>query len=96
MEYLAMQAESADEYNIRLDDVVVDDDRAICITHVTGRRGDTRLETNRVVVLQMNGERASEVWSLPMDPAAVEDFWSDFDAGWQPVARLVSIDGGAK
>ena len=56
-------------------DLLVSEERAATVTHVSARRGDRRLEVEFVVLYRITGGRIAEVWTAPLDPRATDAFW---------------------
>ena len=75
LEYLAQVGESGETYDATLADVMASDDRAALVFHVKTRRGAVSLETSYVLLVRISEGRIAEVWTLALDPAAVDEFW---------------------
>lgn len=56
---------------------VGDDEHAIGLDHVTGKRPDGRsIDMNRVVIAHVSVGAFTEVWVCPQDQYAFDEFWS--------------------
>ena len=76
LEYLAAIGDAADRFDSELEDVLVSDDLAAVLFRVRGERRDRRLDTGFILVFRVTGDRIAEVWAVPRDQHAVDEFWS--------------------
>ena len=75
-DYLARIGNAADEFSSALDEVLASGDRAAVLFRVSGRRGGRTLETNFILLMRIEGERIVEIWAVPRDQHAVDEFWA--------------------
>lgn len=75
LEYLAAIGEASDEFWSDLQDVLVSDRRAAVLFRVTGERGDKRLETDFILMFEIEGDLIRKISSIPRDQLAVDEFW---------------------
>jgi ketosteroid isomerase-like protein len=62
---------------LEMHDCVGDDQHAVGLDHVSGRRSDGRtLDMNRVLIAHMRDGAFTEVWVCPEDQYAFDEFWS--------------------
>ncbi len=76
IDHLARVGESVEIFDARLDDVLVSSDRVAFIYHVSARRGDRSLEVDYQLLGRIENGMVVEVWTTPLDPLALETFWS--------------------
>ena len=58
-------------------DIVGAGEHAVALDRVTGRRSDGRtIDLNRIVIVNVEGDRISEIWLNVEDQYAFDDFWS--------------------
>jgi ketosteroid isomerase-like protein len=74
-EYLAAIGEASDEFWSELQDVLVSDRRAAVLFRVTGERMDRRLETDFILLFEIEDGLIRKLWSIPRDQLAVDEFW---------------------
>jgi ketosteroid isomerase-like protein len=74
--YLAAIGDSADRFDSRLDGILVGGDRVAILFQVTGERGDRSLDTGFILIFRIADARIAEVWAVPRDQYAVDEFWS--------------------
>lgn len=74
--YLAAIGDSADRFDSRLDHILVGGDRVAILFQVTGRRGDRPLDTGFILIFRIAEGRIAEIWAVPRDQYAVDEFWS--------------------
>jgi len=75
-EYLGALGEAADEFSSRVEDVLVSERRAAVLFHVTGRRGERRLDTDFLLLFEIEGRKIRGIRSIPGDQLAVDEFWA--------------------
>jgi ketosteroid isomerase-like protein len=76
LEYLAQVGEAGDAYDTTLESVLANDEYAAAVCHVSSKRGDRVLEVDQVLFGRFEGRRIKEIWTLSLDPSAVDRFWS--------------------
>lgn len=59
-----------------LHDVLGDGKHAVGLDRVTAQRGERSLEMNRVVIAHVRDGVLTEVWLVPEDQYAFDEFWS--------------------
>ncbi len=74
--YLAAIGDSADRFDSRLDRILVGGDRVAILFQVTGKRANRALDTGFILIFRIAEERIAEVWAVPRDQYAVDEFWS--------------------
>jgi len=74
--YLAAVGDLAERFDSTLEDILVGSKYVSVLFRVTGRRGDRRLETDYILIFRIEESRISEIWAVPRDQYAVDDFWS--------------------
>ena len=52
------------------------DDRVAVLFHVVGKRRGRSLDTDFILIFRVEGERIAEIWAVPRDQYAVDEFWS--------------------
>jgi ketosteroid isomerase-like protein len=77
LDYLARIGEDAERFDSALLDVLVGTDHTALITRVTAKRGDKKLETGFVLLLRIENASVAEVWAVPRDQLAIDEFWSE-------------------
>jgi len=75
VDFLADIGEASDVVDSQWRDVLVSDDRVLVIYHVSVRVGTRHAELDYVWLARVEKGRFAEVWTVPLDPAAVEAFW---------------------
>jgi ketosteroid isomerase-like protein len=75
-DYLAGVGEDAERFDSTIDDVLVGKRYAAILFDVEGDRKGRSLSVGFVIVLRIEGERIAEVWSVPRDQLAVDEFWA--------------------
>jgi hypothetical protein len=76
LEYLAQVGESGESYDTALHSVMANDEYAAGICHVSAKRGNRILEAGQVLIGRFEGRKIKEIWTLSMDPRAVERYWA--------------------
>ncbi len=76
LEYLAAVGEAAERFDSQFEDVLVGEDRVAVLFRVTGRRRERTLDTGFILLFQVGDGRITEVWAVPRDQHAVDEFWS--------------------
>jgi ketosteroid isomerase-like protein len=75
LDYLAAIGEAAERFDSRLDHVLVNEDLVAVLFHVTGKRRGRVLDTDFILLFRIGAGRIAEVWAVPRDQHAVDDFW---------------------
>jgi ketosteroid isomerase-like protein len=76
LDFLARVGEVADEFRAQLIDVLASDERVLIVFHVALAIGAHRTELDYLMLARMQDGRFAEIWSAPLDPGAIEEFWS--------------------
>jgi len=75
LNYLAAIGDAAERFDSRLDHVLVNDNLVAVLFHVTGRRRGRILDTDFILLFRIDAGRIAEVWAVPRDQHAVDEFW---------------------
>jgi ketosteroid isomerase-like protein len=75
LEYLATIGDAAERFDSRLDHVLVNEDLVAVLFHVAGKRHKRVLDTDFILLFRIASGRIAEVWSVPRDQYAVDEFW---------------------
>lgn len=75
LDYLAQVGESGETYDMSLVSVMANDDYAVLIAHVSTKRDDRVLDADQVLLCRFVDRQIQEVWTLSLDPSAVDAFW---------------------
>ena len=76
IEYLAAIGDAADQFDSSLEDVLVSDDLVAVLFHVLGQRHGRSLSTGFILIFRVADGRIAEVWAVPRDQHAVDEFWA--------------------
>ena len=77
MESFGQQAEALDGPPVfELHDVVASDEHGVIIGTNRATRGGTTLESRTTIVLHLQDGKAKELWVVPVDPYAEDEFWA--------------------
>jgi len=74
-DHLARIGESVEDFDARLDDLLVSDERFVLVFHISARRGERSLEVDYLLMARLEGDLVAEVWTAPLDPTALTTFW---------------------
>ena len=74
--YLASIGEDAERFDSTLEDILVGGERACVLFRVSGLRKGRQLEMGYTLIFRIEGSRLAEVWSVPRDQYAVDEFWA--------------------
>jgi ketosteroid isomerase-like protein len=75
-EYLAAIGDAADRFDSRLENVLVGDDLVAVLFEVSGERRDRALRTGFLLLFRVEEGRIAEIWAIPRDQHAVDEFWA--------------------
>lgn len=75
LNYLAAIGDAAERFDSRLDHVLVNENLVAVLFHVTGRRRAKVLDTDFILLFRIEAGRIAEVWAVPRDQHAVDEFW---------------------
>ena len=76
LDYLAGIGESAEDFDVDLDDILIGSERVALLFRVFGRREGRLLEAGFVLLMRTEAERIAEIWSIARDQHAVDEFWA--------------------
>ncbi len=74
-EHLASIGEAADRFDSELEDLLVGEDKVAVLFRIRGRRGERELDTGFVLLFRIAEGRIAEVWAIPRDQEAIDEFW---------------------
>lgn len=74
--YLAAIGDAAERFDSQLERILVGDDHVAVLFRVIGKRADRALDTGFILIFRIVGDRIAEIWAVPRDQYAVDDFWS--------------------
>ena len=77
IDYLGGIGEAAEQFDSELEDVLEGHGHTAMLFRVDGRRKGRSLSTGFVLLLTIADQRISEVWAIPRDQHAVDEFWAD-------------------
>ena len=75
LNYLAAIGDAAERFDSRLDNVLVNDHLVAVLFHVTGTRRNRVLDTDFILLFRIESGQIAEVWAVPRDQHAVDEFW---------------------
>ena len=75
VDYLVLVGERTDRFDANLNDVLVSDSRIMMLFDVTVAVGNLSLDVGYQLLARLDGDRVVEVWTSPLDPNAIEQFW---------------------
>ena len=75
LNYLAAIGDAAERFDSRLDHVLVNENLVAVLFHVTGTRRGRILDTDFILLFRIDAGRIAEVWAVPRDQHAVDEFW---------------------
>ncbi len=75
-EYLAAIGDAAERFDSQLEHVLTGDDLVAVLFTVKGRRRGKQLETGFILIFRVEEGRIVEVWAVPRDQHAVDEFWA--------------------
>jgi ketosteroid isomerase-like protein len=74
--HLAAIGDAAERFDSSLERILVGDDRVAVLFHVVGKRRGRSLDTDFILIFRVDRDRIAEVWAVPRDQYAVDEFWS--------------------
>jgi ketosteroid isomerase-like protein len=74
--YLASIGDAADRFDSTLEHVLVGDSLVAVLFRVRGTRKDRELDVGFILLFRIDDSRIAEVWAVPRDQYAVDEFWS--------------------
>ena len=76
LEYLAAIGEAAERFDSSLEHILTNDDLVAVLFRVKGNRGAKHLDTGFILIFRIEEKRLAEVWAVPRDQYAIDEFWS--------------------
>ena len=76
LDYLGTLGEETEVYDLQLQDILVNEDRALILLHVNGKREGRTLDTQYMLLFQVEDNRLAEAWTNPFNQHAVDRFWA--------------------
>ena len=76
LDYLAAIGEDVERFDAALEDILIGESRDAMLVQVSGMRRGREIETGEIVLLRFDEEQVAEVWSVPRDQIAIDEFWS--------------------
>jgi ketosteroid isomerase-like protein len=76
LDYLSAIGGAADDFQSSFEDVLVGEDLVAVLFRVTGRRRERVLDTEFILLFRVAAGRIVEVWAIPRDQHAVDEFWA--------------------
>lgn len=76
VEFLARIGEMMEVFDARLEDVLVSETRVAMVFHVSARAGGRSLELDYQLLARVEKDRVVEIWTLPLQPAVLQAFFS--------------------
>lgn len=76
LDYLASIGETADRFDSQFEEVLVGEDLVSVLFRVTGERAGRRLDTHFILLCRIESGHIAEIWSVPRDQHAVDEFWA--------------------
>jgi hypothetical protein len=76
VDFLARVGEVSDVFHASLVDVLASDERVLFVFHVSLRREGRVAELDYLLLSRVHEGRFSEMWTVPLDPATIENFWA--------------------
>jgi hypothetical protein len=74
--FLAAIGDLAERFDSTLEDILVGSKYVSVLFRVSGRRGDRKLDTDYILIFRIEESRIAEIWAVPRDQYAVDEFWS--------------------
>lgn len=74
--FLAAIGDLAERFDSTLEDILVGSKYVSVLFHVSGLRGERKLDTDYILIFRIAGSRIAEIWAVPRDQYAVDEFWS--------------------
>ncbi len=73
MESISNEAEITNDVHA----VLADDDHVVVLANATSTRAGKSYTGDTVFVFHVEGDKVTEAWSIPQDPYALDEFWTD-------------------
>jgi ketosteroid isomerase-like protein len=76
LDLLARIGEEMETFDANITDTLVSEGRVATLLHATARIGGHQFECDYLLLMNVDHELITEVWSCPLDPQAILDFWA--------------------
>ena len=76
VDFLARVGEASDVFHASLVEVLASDERVLFVFRTALRRQGRVAELDYLLLGQVRDGRFSELWTVPLDPVAIESFWA--------------------
>jgi len=76
LDHLRSVGEAAERFSSQPVAVLGGEDRAAVVFHATGERRGRVLDYDAVLLFRVEDRRIAEIWSVPFDQRAVDEFWA--------------------
>jgi ketosteroid isomerase-like protein len=77
VDMLARVGEEMDAFDANIVDTLVSEGRVLVIYHVSAAIHERVLECNYLMLADIEHATIANIWSCPMDPEALLEFWAD-------------------
>jgi ketosteroid isomerase-like protein len=74
--FLAAVGDLAERFDSTLEDILVGNKYVSVLFRVSGRRGERKLDTGYILIYRIEDSRIAEIWAVPRDKYAVDEFWA--------------------
>jgi ketosteroid isomerase-like protein len=74
--FLAAVGDLAERFDSTLEDILVGSKYVSVLFRVSGLRGERKLDTGYILIFRIEESRIAEIWAVPRDQYAVDEFWS--------------------
>lgn len=76
LDYLASLGEATERFDLALEDVLAGAVLTAIVLSLKGKRQGHEIESGTILLLRFEGTRVAEVWAIPRDQFAIDEFWS--------------------
>ena len=77
LDYLSRVGEMGELYELTLQSVLANEDYGLVAFHVRSEMNGLTLSANQILFGRFKNSRITEIWTLALDPEAVETFWKN-------------------
>jgi hypothetical protein len=74
--FLAAVGDLAERFDSTLEDILVGSKYVSVLFRVSGLRGERKLDTGYILIFRIAESRIAEIWAVPRDQYAVDEFWA--------------------
>ena len=74
--FLAAVGDLAERFDSTLEDILVGSKYVSVLFRVSGIRGERKLDTGYILIFRIAESRIAEIWAVPRDQYAVDEFWA--------------------